>query len=656
MGLETLDPYTRLHRLLSKILAEELGVDHREASWKLQPPSRSEYGDLSFPLMRYTRPRGLDPESVVERVRERLEGEGVDYAVLRLEAGYLNVVLDEARVASLLASMLASGWKPVVPRVEEPETVVVEHTSANPIHPLHIGHARNSSLGDTLSRLLAARGHRVNRRFYVDDVGKQVAVAAFGFRLLGVDPLEEAGRLSVKPDRLVGWVYAATQTLIETVAVKKSVEAAEGDERAKLQNKLDSLLSDLARIESEDPGKDYFKRLLEAVTSLEDPEAAVSEIMRRYEKGLEPEKTLVRRVAQAALEGIRQTLARLDVEFDAWDWESDIVWSSRVWKFIEEAKRSPYYTLHKGAPALDLQRVVEELVLPDPEARARIRLPKGFKIPPMILVRSDGTTLYTTRDVAYSIYKFEVTGADEVINVVGADQRLPQLQVRLALLAVGRRREALNMMHYDYEIVRLPGGKMSSRRARIVVLDDILDTVKAAAVEEVRKRNPGEPQEWIEETAEKIAVGALRFAMVRTSAPRPIVFDPVRATDLEANTGPYLQYTYARASSILRRHGPIDYSRVDPEACRDAKRRSILVSSLRIPVTAAKAADDLAPEDLASFLLRAADEFNSWYQSDSVIHEPDAGARECKAMLVELFRETLGLGLRLLGVPVLERM
>ena len=655
-GEARLDPYTELHERLAEYLAGRLGEDPQVVGWMLQPPSRREYGDLSFPLMRYARRSGVDPGKVVEDAERALAEAGIDYARLELIGGYLNVRLDEARLAERLASLMSSGWKPRVPPAREAKVIVVEHTSANPIHPLHLGHSRNTSLGDTLARLLAARGHRVNRRFYVDDVGKQVAVAAYGFRILGRDPLEEARRHGVKPDHLVGYVYAVTHTVMDAVLLRKRLEEAQGEERSRLQAELDETMGDLARLKAEDK-YGYFDAIFAYLTAEgRDPEAEVAEIMRRYEKGLEPEKTLVRRLAETVLEGFKQSLGRLGVEFDAWDWESDLVWSSRVWRIVEEARRSRYHTIYKGVDALDLQRVVEELVLPDPEARRRFRLPKGFKIPPLILVRSDGTTLYTTRDVAYSIYKFEATGADEVVNVVGADQRLSQLQVRLALLALGYKREALNMLHYDYEMVHLAGVRMRSRRGRLVTLDSILDALKARAVEEVFKRNPDASMDWVEETAEKIAVGALRFALVRTSAPRPVTLDLERISSLEENSGPYLQYTYARASSILRKHGPIDYSSVDPEACRDARRRSLMLNALRYPLVAAKAADDMAPEDLAGYLLGLADEFNSWYQVDTVIHERDPGARECKAMIVELVRATLEGGLTLLGVPALERM
>ena len=143
------------------------------------------------------------------------------------------------------------------------------------------------------------------------------------------------------------------------------------------------------------------------------------------------------------------------------------------------------------------------------------------------------------------------------------------------------------------------------------------------------------------------------------SAPKPITFDPRRVLDLNANTGPYLQYTYARASGILRKlHERWGFrpGEADPSKCAGGKRRGLLIEALRFPLVAAKAADDMAPEVLATYLIGLADRFNSWYQEDTVVNEQDPGARNCKAVLVTLVREALGKGLGLLGIPAPERM
>ncbi len=645
------DPLTIVINEMAKYFSEIFHLDEIQAFRLIQPPPREELGDISFPLLRFTRRYPSDERAVVETLKGRIWERGIRFIDMELNQGFLNIRFDETALSKYVYGIMINGWKPEPAKVEKPRRIVVEHTSANPIHPLHMGHARNTSLGDTVSRMLQARGHEVNRRFYINDAGRQVAVAALGFKVSGIKPRDLIDKTGWKPDKAIGWVYALTHTTIDISTLKKKAE--EGDRES--LSKLDSLVAALSRIRQEGP-EDLADAIIKSVSELEDPDSTVSSIMARYEKGLEPEKSLIREITTLTLEGFKTTLSRLDVSFDAWDWESDLIWSGLVSRIVEEARKSRYAVTFKGALAIDIPRIIKELVKRDPEAARRIKLPKGFEIPPLIILRSDGTTLYTTRDIAYSVYKFRAFNADQVINVIGADQRLPQLQIRLALLGLGYRDEALNMMHYDYEIVRLPGRKMSSRRGELVSLDGVLEEAKARAADEVRKRNPGASPEWVDSVSEKIAVGALRFTLVQTSPLKPVTLSLERILDLEENTGPYLQYTYARAHNILEKHGPIDYKNIDYTASSDPQRRRLLLMSLRYPLVSAKAADDMAPEDLANYLLKLADEFNSWYQRDTVIHEQSEGKRNYKAMLVKLVMSTLEDGMRLLGVPPIPKM
>jgi arginyl-tRNA synthetase len=263
--------------------------------------------------------------------------------------------------------------------------------------------------------------------------------------------------------------------------------------------------------------------------------------------------------------------------------------------------------------------------------------------------------LYTTRDLAYSVYKFSQTQADRVINVIGADQRLPQLQLRVALLGLGHRKEALNMIHYDYEIVRLTTGSMHGRRGEYVTLDSLLSDLTARATKEVAERNSSMSKDEVESIAMGIGVGAIRFFMVQMSASKPLTFNVEKALSLKGNSGPYLQYTYVRAANILEKHGPIDVDLAEPAKCT-AERRRLLVKALKTPLVVAKAADDLAPEDLVTHLVELADLFNAWYEQDSVVREPDIGARELKAVIVKLVQDAMGLGMEALGIPTLRRM
>ncbi|MEM4426067.1 MAG: arginine--tRNA ligase [Acidilobaceae archaeon] len=630
-----------LHEILetvAKCLNSLYGVSEDQFLKLISEPPKKELGDLGFPLLRFVKNPSI--ESILECIDKKR-----NYVELRVEGGFLNIYLKEEVVGRELARLYSEGVRLGVIKTRESKRITVEHTSANPVHPLHMGHARNACLGDSIARMLSSRGHKVVRRFYINDMGRQVAVLALGFKIIGMSPEELSDKLKLKIDHAAGWLYAVTHTAIDLRDAKKI-----GDENRVLE--LASVLSNLK--DKGDPS--LADRVIDYVLSSENPEREISEIMKRYERGLEPEKTMIRKISEAVLKGFQETLSKLYISFDYWDWESDIVWSGLLAEVLEELLKSKYIISHKDAKAVDVMRVLKEAIEKNPEVVEKLKIPTRLEIPPMILMRSDGTTLYWTRDIAYSLFKFKNAQADMVVNVVGAEQKLPQLQIRLALMAIERVREALNMIHYDYEIVRLPGTRMSGRRGEYVTLDSVIDEVRTRALREVRLRNPSLSEEEARLIAEKVACGAIRFALIQAGATKPIVFDVEKALDFEANSGPYLQYSYARACNILAKHGPVDYGAVNPSAFKNEARRELLLLALRFPIVATKAIDELRPEDLASFLIRLADSFNKWYEKDSVIREPDYGTREAKALLVEIIKDVMKEGLEVLGIPPLERM
>ena len=648
-------------RVLARSVAaalRELGVgevEEREIEYLVSASPREELGDYGLPLARFARRHGVDLDTLFEKAAEKLRGEPIVREARRV-GGYLNVVIDAAQAFSLIAGALREeGGRIGLVEAEKPERLVVEHTSANPVHPLHIGHARNASLGDTLARLLRARGHQVETRFYINDMGRQVAVMVYGFRLAGLREVPEGE----KPDHFIGLVYAITHTLADIEALRRRLEDAKesGDEERyrALLGELDSLVADAARLREKNPT--LFDRIAEAIRG-RDPDRDISEIMKAYEYRRDEEIVrLFRRLVERCLQGFRETLARLNVSHDKWDWESDLAWQSLVGRVLEEARRSPYYTIHRGAEALNLQPLLE-----DPEVRRRLGIPEGYEVPPLVLRRSDGTTLYTTRDIAYTLKKFQEAGADRVINVIAAEQRLEQLQVRLALIALGHRREGLNTIHYAYEMVNLPGQKMSGRRGRYVTLDQLIDQAVAIARREVEKRSPTLPPEEKEKIAQAVGAAAVRYALVSVSAPKPMTFDIEKALDFDQSSAPYILYTHARAANILRKAeekgATIDIAKADPKAAEENRlRRRLVLKTLEYPYIFAKAADEQRPELLVAYINTYADIFNKWYTSgDSAVNEPDPAKRATKLAIVEAAKHVLANTLSLLGITPIERM
>lgn len=614
---------------------------------------RSYGGDYGIPIMRFLRQvkDGQEKNKIVNEIIERLKSEPTVRNAVFVR-GYINVDLDVSSLAKIVFEAVRHDGKEYgYVKTSRPQRIVVEHTSANPVHPLHIGHARNMSLGDTLAKLLRARGHKVQTRYYINDAGRQMAVLVYGIKMLG----SYSPPKNVKIDHWLGLVYAITHTLVDVLTLKKEVERLRekgGEEYREKLSELDKLMAVLARLRERDPA--LFDKLAQAISSDPNPEESIAEIMRKYEFRTDEEIVkLTRRIVEDCLKGFKETMRRMGVDVEVWDWESDLIWSSMVAKILEEARKSPYFTIHKGAPALNLASLQE-----DPEIAEKLELPKSFKIPSLILARSDGTTLYTTRDIAYTIKKFREFKADKVINVIAAEQRLEQLQVRLALIALGYKHEGFNLIHYAYEMVSIPGMSMSGRRGEYITLDELIEAAIKRAREEVDKRQPDLPEDERQKIAEAVGIGAVRYSLVSVAAQKPLTFNLEEALNFERNSAPYIQYTYARAHNILAKYGkPIPWDQIDYSAAEENElRRTLVIQASMFPYIFAKAADELKPELLVAYINRLADVFNKWYPQDHVIREPDEGKRAFKLALTKTVETILENTMRILGIPVLERL
>lgn len=650
MNRDTLDVREPFRYVTDKILEAILsGVQIEEPQHiKVEEPPKPELGDLAIPLFRLAKAKKVGLEDLYREFKPILESiEEVES--VKLMGGYIDIWLRPSKLSRIVfESLRSSGEEYGIVKVMAPKRYVVEYVSANPVHPLHIGSGRNAALGKALESMLRLRGHIVESRFYINDLGRQVAIMVLGYRLLG-GPQPPAG---VKEDHWIGYIYAATNVIIEILKLKKEIEKSRGDpdRYRELVSRLDDLMSDAARLRERYP--EYFDRLSSELSGIEDIESVISELMIGYEKKSNPETVeLFRKAVDLCIEGFKKTLSQLEIEFDKWDYESEIAWSGDVEQILSMAMKSPYIVYKQGVPALSFSEILKSR-----EVRERLKLPKTLEIPPLVLMRSDMTTLYTVRDIAYSIKKFREFNADYVINVIAAEQRLAQAQLRLALYMLGFRKEAENLIHYSYEMVNLPGIKMSGRRGRYVTLDEVLESAVERVRDIVRRRSPNEGVD--EGVVRHIAVSAVKYALASIDPNKQLVFKLEEALDLERNSAPYLLYTYARANSLLEKAGPlpsldeVDYSAAD----NHAKRRELLLMISKSPTVFSEAIDRLSPEDIASHILVLADLFNSWYQVDPVIREQDPGVKGFKQYLVYGVRSVIGNGLRALGIRPLSRI
>jgi arginyl-tRNA synthetase len=608
----------------------------------LSTPPNLDFGQLSSSIAHeIARTKKKTPSEVAQKICDAMQiSEGTLITRVRESAGYVNFDLNYEKATPLLfQSILADGDHYGMDVASERVSIAVEHTSANPSGPLTMGHARNAILGDVLAKLLAARGHDVKTRFYVDDVGRQVSILAYGFRLLN-SPQPQG-----KTDVWLGRLYACTNCAVQLESIKKKISLSPTGDNSKLQKELDEWVGIAAELE--ESNKDLFTKVSEAVRNCDDPEMDIQALGRDYERREESVSKLIREVSQLALNGMRSTLAEMDISFDFWDWESQLIWDGKVQSVVENVRKLPFAKTEELSLSLDVNAIVEEYSL-----RGKYNLAPNYEVPPLTLIRSDGSTLYPTRDIAYTLFKF--IDSERVINVIASEQSLPQLQIRLALYAMGEKDISERLIHYAYGLVELPGMKMSKRRARFIALDDVIEQARMKVQETIASRGGQLSQEEARTIGRSIALGAIKFALLNISNTKNLTFTWDRVLSLERNSAPFINYAYTRAGSILRKLGrePTNYNL---SALSHPLEKYLIFKIAQMPLVFCEAADQLKPEELANYTNVLAEKFHEYYEKVDVIHAEEQ-VRNARALLVKSIQVVLRNSMKLLGIKLTERM
>ncbi|RLE57650.1 MAG: arginine--tRNA ligase [Thermoprotei archaeon] len=639
--------------LLREFTRSRFGTSDYPIVFKIAPPGM---GDLCIPLHPVARACNCSVDDLgrefVEFFEECAKKGRVRFVrSVEFVRGFLNIWVNEREIARLLFKLVRDlGDSFGKPLDLKPMKILIEHTSANPIHPLHLGHGRNAVLGDTLARLLKFCGHEVRRHFYVNDCGLQVAYVAYGFKLLGSLEVPEGW----KPDHYVGFVYAAVNCIVELLKLKKKLEELKNlgkeDEYRLTLKELDDWLGVAGELREKLPH--VFDRLTELIKSDPNPEASIMEINRRYEAGDPEAVKLVRSICELCLRGFKETLAEIGIEFDSWDWESDIaVWSGAVRDVVKKLASLPFAVVKNGALTF---RASEYLKCSG--VSKVLGISDESEVPDVTLTRRDGTTLYVTRDVVYTMWKFRKFGVDKVINVISSEQRLAQLHLKILLHALGYSDYAKNTIHYSYEFVQLPGIRMSGRRGRYVTLDEVVNELRRRCLAEVNKRQPHLSNSEKENIARAVAKAALRYAFVCVSPSKVVTFDWSKVLDFSRNSGPFLQYSYARACGILRRVESIpDLESIQVPESMDPSERELIVKLCQFPDVVAEAERSLRVDVIADYANSLCLTFNTFYERVPVLQASEP-QRIFRLGLVYVFKKVLGIVFDILGLEKLERI
>jgi arginyl-tRNA synthetase len=646
---QKMNPLATLRTECEKLLKQGLektypGTELPEA--KYSTPPTPDMGELSSPAcFQLARTLRQPPAKIAETITQNIP---VDQSKLIEKTtavqGYINFHTNTAEYSKLVLEAITGEDKEYgFIKTKNPEKVMVEHTSANPNSPLHIGNARNSILGDSLATLLEKQGHDVIIHFLVNDMGRQVAMATYGWKLMGKPEPEGTAEL------WVGTIYAAVNVVNELTRLREELKEAEENgwvyEASEAQEQIEEYEKAAEVLIERYP--DIYQAMAEKLPKIDDPMAEIVALNTRYENN-DPETVQeVRTVIQYCLNGFQESLGLLGIHFDSFDFESDLVWAQAAEDVLERLKETGYVIKDMGAQVLDCDWIARDLKL-----KERWGLHPEHEIPRLVLVRSDGTTLYTLRDMAYSIYKFGY--ADRVINVIGMEQTLAQLQLRIALAAIGEQKMGDNQLHYAYEFVKLPGVKMSGRLGRYVTLNEVLERAVSLAMEEVEKRNPELATEEKTDIAEMVGYGAVKYTLLSVDPMKQVVFDWKKALDFETNSAPFIQYSHARTCNIIKRAD--ETPEPDYKTLEALKEKELINLLAQFPETFERAAEELQPANITAYANNLADKFNSFYATQNVLKAETSGLKGARLKVVDAARITLRNALTVLGIDAPEQM
>jgi arginyl-tRNA synthetase len=561
---------------------DDLGVE--------EPPEGVDATLASSVAFRLASEAGAPPPQVAAELAEHVDPDDYEYvAAARAQGPYLNFFTDEAYLADTLAAATEADWGHLPAR---DTSVVVEHTSANPTGPVHVGRARNPIIGDAVANVLDAAGYDVDRHYYVNDAGRQMAVFTWAYETFDEADLPDPERDRAEY-RMVRY-YRKGNDFLEN-ADPDDVEAAEAE--------IDAILQGL-------------------------------------EAGDESTYERVGEVVDTVLGGMQECLARLPAEFDEFVKETRFMRNGATDDVVERLQALDCAVYEEDAWQLDLPEFEKNLVF----------------------LRSDDTSLYTTRDLAHHEWKFDEY--DRAVTVLGEDHKLQAGQLRAALDLLGNDVDQLRNVIYSY--VDLPEGGMSTRKGTGVDLDDLLDESIARAREEVedrledRLRDDDLDEDDVERIARQVGIGAVRYDIVAKQPTKGITFEWDRALDFEAQSAPYVQYVHARCCGILDEAGLAveapAVGDVDASTLDTAEERDLLHTIARLEGVVDGAAADLEPHRVATYTREFAETFNTFYRECPVLNADDAAVREARLALVVASRHTVANALGMLGVAAPESM
>ena len=586
------------------------GQDVPEKMVQVQKTKKEFEGSLTLVVFPFLKMSKKKPEDTAQEIGEWMKENCKAVADFNVVKGFLNIVIAKSAWLSMLNDINKDEHYGEVKATDDSPLVMIEYSSPNTNKPLHLGHVRNNLLGWSLAQIMAANGNKVVKTNIVNDRGIHICKSMLAWLKWGNGVTPETS--GMKGDHLIGDFYVAfDKHYREEVKELKARFVAEGmDEEA-----------------AEKKAKDEAPLIKEA-----------HEMLVKWEQGDKEVRALWEKMNSWVYAGFDETYKNLGVSFDKIYYESQTYLKGKA--KVEEGLEKGLFERH------DDNSVWADLT--------------NEGLDQKLLLRSDGTSVYMTQDIGTAEMRFKDYPIDKMIYVVGNEQNY-HFQVLSILLDRLGFKWGKELVHFSYGMVELPNGKMKSREGTVVDADDLIATMVADAkkTSEELGKFADMTEEERSEIARIVGMGALKYFILKVDARKNMLFNPAESIDFNGNTGPFIQYTYARIRSILRKAA--DQGIAIPETLADdmplnQKETELIQKMDEFGAAVRQAGKDYPPSGIANYCYELTKDFNQFYHDYSILNAENDNEKIVRLVIAKNVAKTIKNGMALLGIEVPERM
>ena len=586
---------------VAKAVKELYGVDTPVDKIVPQTTRKEFEGNLTVVVFPWVKAARKSPEMVGEEIGRWLVDNEPAVDRFNVVKGFLNIVIEHTFWCSVLEHIEDTpDFGITAPKADSP-LVMVEYSSPNTNKPLHLGHVRNNLLGYSLAEILKACGNRVVKTNIVNDRGIHICKSMLAWQKWGNGATPES--TGMKGDHLIGDFYVMFDKHFRAEVKQLMEEKNLSEDEAKQQSPL---------------------------------MAEAREMLRRWEEKDPEVRKLWEMMNSWVYAGFDETYRRLGVNFDKIYYESQT---------YLEGKAKVLEGLEKGI----MTRDADGSVWADLTDAGLDR---------KLLLRSDGTSVYMTQDIGTAKLRFQDYPIDKMIYVVGNEQNYHFQVLSLLLDRLGFK-WGKDLVHFSYGMVELPEGKMKSREGTVVDADDLMEEMVSGAREVSRDlgKLDGLTDAEIDEISEIVGLGALKYFLLKVDPRKNMLFNPKESIDFNGNTGPFIQYTYARIRSVLRKAAEQGLAATGYAGVQPNEKEIALIQTLAdFPDTVQEAGRTYSPAIIANYVYELVKQYNQFYHDYSILREEDPAVRSLRLALCDVTARVVATGMGLLGIRVPERM